>query len=167
MVAWSGPIIDAHVHWWDVDAHPWYEYIRKVGETTGTDLHSNFLPSDYRRRIVDARVSKVVPVSAVPETRYYVDELRWLDGIVASSGFEVACVGSVDPSLDRDTLLNHLDAQYALGRLRGIRVLEGLEPDASAVSCIGHSLKGPNTEARCRVTLLRGGLDDRTQWQLL
>ncbi len=58
-----------------------------------TDLHSNFLPSDYRRRIVDARVSKVVHVSAVPETRYYVDELRWLDGIVASSGFEVACVG--------------------------------------------------------------------------
>ncbi len=30
MVAWNGPIVDAHVHWWDVDAHPWYEYSSRL-----------------------------------------------------------------------------------------------------------------------------------------
>lgn len=132
MTIWTGRIVDAHVHWWDVEANPWYGYIRQVGEQTGTNLHSNFLPADYRRALGDAAVSTVVHVSAVPHTRYYVDELRWLDGIAAASGFEVGCVGSVDPTLDGSALRADLDAQFELGRLRGIRVLEGLEPDGES-----------------------------------
>ena len=122
-------IVDAHVHWWDVETNPWYEFIRNVAETTGTDLYNNYLPADYRRSIGDARVSKVVHVSAVVGTQRYVDELRWLDGVADGSGFEVGCVGSVDPALDPAELKAHLDAQLEVGRLRGIRVLEGLEPD--------------------------------------
>jgi L-fuconolactonase len=125
-------IVDAHVHWWDVEANPWYEYIRNVGETTGTDLYSNYLPADYRRSIGEAKVSKVVHVSAVAGTQHYIDELRWLDGVAASSGFDVGCVGSVDPALDRAELRAHLNAQLELGRLRGIRVLDGLDPDSDA-----------------------------------
>jgi hypothetical protein len=29
-------IVDAHVHWWDVEKNPWYEFIRNVAEATGT-----------------------------------------------------------------------------------------------------------------------------------
>jgi L-fuconolactonase len=125
-------IVDAHVHWWDVEANPWYDYIRNVGEMTGTNLYSNYLPADYRRSIGEAQVSKAVHVSAVPGTQHYTDELRWLDGVAANSGFEVGCVGSVDPALDSAKLRAHLDAQFELGRLRGIRVLDGLSPDAAA-----------------------------------
>ena len=132
MNSWNGRIVDAHVHWWDVKANPWYQYIRKVDEMFGTNLHSNFLPSDYRREIGGAGVSKVVHVSAVPETRYYIEELRWLDGIAVGSGFEVGCVGSVDPALDQAGVRADLDVQFGLGRLRGIRVLDGLDPDGDA-----------------------------------
>jgi predicted TIM-barrel fold metal-dependent hydrolase len=122
-------IVDAHVHWWDVEANSWYAYIRNVGEMTGTELHRNYLPADYRRSLCEAKVQKVVHVSAVVGTQHYVDELRWLDGVAAGSGFEVGCVGSVDPALDSAELRTHLNAQFELGRLRGIRVLEGLDPD--------------------------------------
>lgn len=132
MTSYSGRIVDAHVHWWDVEANPWYHYIRNVGEMTGTDLHSNFLPADYRKVIGEAKVTKVVHVSAVPETQHYIDELGWLDGVAAASGFEVGCVGSVDPALDSADFVAHLDAQLGAGRLRGIRVLDGLEPDGEA-----------------------------------
>ena len=125
-------IVDAHVHWWDVEANPWYEFIRNVGEMTGTDLYRNYLPADYRRSIGEAPVSKVIHVSAVVGTQRYVDELRWLDGVAASSGFEVGCVGSVDPALDSAELRAHLNAQFERGRLRGIRVLDGLDPDGDA-----------------------------------
>jgi len=125
-------IVDAHVHWWDVEANAWYEFIRHVGEMTGTDLYRNYLPADYRRSVGEAPVSKVIHVSAVVGTQRYVDELRWLDGVAATSGFEVGCVGSVDPALDSADLRAHLNAQFELGRLRGIRVLNGLDPDGDA-----------------------------------
>ncbi|MGV9613560.1 amidohydrolase family protein [Nocardia xishanensis] len=132
MIAQINRIVDAHVHWWDVEANPWYEYIRNVSEMTGTNLHSNYLPADYRRSIGDARVSKLIHVSAVAGTQHYLDELRWVDGVAADSGFEVGCVGSVDPALDSVELRAHLDAQFDTGRLRGIRVLQGLDPDGDA-----------------------------------
>lgn len=132
MTAQIDSIVDAHVHWWDVGTNPWYEFIRNVDETEGTDLHRNFLPSDYRRSIGDARVDKVVHVSAVVGTQRYLDELRWVDGVAEGSGFEVRCVGSVDPTLGATELASHLDAQLEGRRLRGIRVLAGLEPDAEA-----------------------------------
>ena len=129
-------IVDAHVHWWDVEKNPWYEFIRNVAEATGTDLHSNYLPADYRRAIGEAEVAKVVHVSAVVQTQRYVDELRWLNGVAATSGFEVGCVGSVDPALSRVELRAHLDAQYEVGRLRGIRVIGGLDPSADAAGTL-------------------------------
>ncbi|MFF4028128.1 amidohydrolase family protein [Nocardia elegans] len=136
MTAQINRIVDAHVHWWDVEANPWYEYIRNVGEMTGTNLHSNYLPADYRRSIGDAKVSKVIHVSAVVGTQRYVDELRWVDSVAAGSGFEVGCVGSVDPVLDSVELRAHLDAQFDTGRLRGIRVLEGLDPGGDAACAL-------------------------------
>lgn len=132
MTIYSGRITDAHVHWWDVEANPWYHYIRNVGQMTGTNLHSNFLPADYRKVIGEAKVAKVVHVSAVPETQHYIDEQRWLDGVGATSGLEVGCVGSVDPALDAQGMRAHLNAQLDIGRLRGIRVLDGLDPDGEA-----------------------------------
>ncbi len=133
-------IVDAHVHWWDVETNPWYEFIRNVAETTGTDLHKNYLPADYRRSIGDARVSKVVHVSAVVGTQRYVEELRWVDGVAERAGFQVGCVGSVDPTLDATELAAHLDAQSEVGRLRGIRVLAGLEPDGEAARTLAEWL---------------------------
>ena len=125
-------IVDAHVHWWDVENNPWYEFIRTVDETEGTELHRNYLPADYRRTIGDAPVSKIVHVSAVVGTQHYVDEQRWLGSIADGSGFQLAYVGSVDPTLESTELRAHLDAQLELGGLRGIRVLGGLEPDGVA-----------------------------------
>jgi predicted TIM-barrel fold metal-dependent hydrolase len=142
MSAQIDSIVDAHVHWWDVETNPWYEFIRNIDETEGTDLHRNYLPADYRRSIGDARVAKVVHVSAVVGTQRYVDELRWLDGVAEGSGFDVRCVGSVDPTLDTIELGAHLDAQVEVGRLRGIRVLAGLEPDGDAARTIADWLIG-------------------------
>jgi L-fuconolactonase len=135
-------IVDAHVHWWDVEKNPWYDFIRIVDEAEGTDLHRNYLPPDYRRSIGDADVSKVVHVSAVVGTRRYVDELRWLDGVAEASGFDVRCVGSVDPTLDATQLVADLDAQLEDGRLRGIRVLGRLEPEAEAARTLADWLTG-------------------------
>jgi predicted TIM-barrel fold metal-dependent hydrolase len=132
MPAQINNIVDAHVHWWDVETNPWYQFIRSVDETNGTNLHQNYLPVDYRRSIGDAGVSKIVHVSAVVGTQRYVDELRWLDRVAEGSGFEVGCVGSVDPALGSAELVAHLDAQFEVGRLRGIRVLAGLDPDGEA-----------------------------------
>ncbi len=78
MTAQIASIVDAHVHWWDVETNPWYEFIRNVDETEGTDLHRNYLPPDYRRSIGNARVDKIVHVSAVVGTQRYLDELRWV-----------------------------------------------------------------------------------------
>src|SRR5208337_4457807 len=77
---------------------------------------------DHRRSIGDARVDKIVHVSAVVGTQRYLDELRWVDGVAEGSGFEVRCVGSVDPTLGATELATHLDAQ-----LEGRRLSVGLE----------------------------------------
>jgi|SRR5208283_196725 len=74
---------------------------------------------DHRRSIGDARVDKIVHVSAVVGTQRYLDELRWVDGVAEGSGFEVRCVGSVDPTLGATELATHLDAQLEGRRLRG------------------------------------------------
>ncbi len=125
-------IVDAHVHWLEPETNPWYEFLRQVDETEGTNFHRSYLPPDYRRTIGDAPVDKIVHVSAVVGTQHYVDELRWIDRVAEGSGFQVGCVGSVDPTLDSTELRAHLDAQLEPGRLRGIRVLGGLEPDSDA-----------------------------------
>ncbi len=46
------------------------------------------------------------------------------------------CVGSVDPTLGATELAAHLDAQLEGGRLRGIRVLAGLEPGGDAARAL-------------------------------
>jgi L-fuconolactonase len=136
MTAQIDNIVDAHVHWWDVETNPWYEFIRNVDETEGTQLHRNYLPADYRRSVGDAPVAKVVHVSAVVGTQRYLDELRRLDGIAEGSGFDVRCVGSVDPALHTRELVAHLDAQLEVGRLGGIRVLGGLSPEEEAARAL-------------------------------
>ncbi len=87
---------------------------RKAPTSTATTS-----PPDYRRSIGDARVDKIVHVSAVVGTQRYLDELRWVDGVAEGSGFEVRCVGSVDPTLGATELAPHFDAQLEGRRLRG------------------------------------------------
>jgi L-fuconolactonase len=127
--------VDAHIHLWDLDSHPWYPALQAppdddldvgLGEMAG--LRRNYLPADYRHDSAGYRVRKAVHVSAVTAPGTFVDESRWLDTLSSSAGWPTAVIGSLDPKASSSTWEEDLDTQAENPRFRGIRVLYGLVP---------------------------------------
>ncbi len=128
---YSGPVIDAHHHLWDLGLgrHPWLTPAASgrggLGELE--PIRRNYLAEDYRR---DARNHNVVATVHI-EASWLADdclgETRWLETIDKPSGVAARYVAHVPLASPRAAAL--LDEQAACERVVGIRDILSWDPD--------------------------------------
>jgi predicted TIM-barrel fold metal-dependent hydrolase len=117
------PIVDAHAHFWDLDAHyyPWLRDPAPIPFRYGdySKIRRNYLPADYRRDSRDFTVVGMVHVEAEYDPQDPVGETRWLSKLAARTGLPTACV--CQARLDRGEAAEVLAAQAEFPLLRGLR----------------------------------------------
>lgn len=162
------PIVDAHQHFWDLGRNylPWlcdrppvpfrygdYEAIRR-----------NYLPEDYFRDAARHDVVRTVHVETEWDPDDPVGETRWLQDIVARSGFPHAIVAQA--RLDRPDVEEVLDAHCRLPGVRGIRHKPRAAPSPDAVEPGAPGSMGDRAWRRGYALLGRYGLsfDLQTPW---
>jgi predicted TIM-barrel fold metal-dependent hydrolase len=120
---YRGPIIDAHIHLWDLgmDRHPW---LRPTGGAIqalgGLDaIRRNYLVADYRRDAANQNVVAAVHVEAAwDRADDPLAEIRWLETLDKSSGVAARYIGFAD--------LTAPDAAATLDRLSEVKRCVGV-----------------------------------------
>ncbi|OBQ90433.1 amidohydrolase family protein [Mesorhizobium sp. AA23] len=129
---YSGPIIDAHHHLWDLSLgrHPWLT--ASAGERGGLGeldaLRRNYLPEDYLRDAARHNIVASVHVEAGWASDDSVGETRWLETLDKSCG-GVAARYVVHVPLASHNAAELIEAQAAFDRVIGIRDILSWDPD--------------------------------------
>ena len=117
------PIVDAHQHFWDLERNylPWLCDQPMIPFRYGdySALRRSYLPQDYLRDAAGHDVVKTVYVETEWDPQDFVGETRWLQEIIAATGFPHAIVAGA--RLDDPDVEAVLAAHAALPRVRGIR----------------------------------------------
>lgn len=133
----STPVVDAHMHFWNVEDKDWYPALKPFAEQVQKEsLYSNFLLSDYTDAAQGLDVQGLVHVSATTAKRSYLDEGRWIDSLASENKLNLVQIGTVDPQLSHEEIVNDLEEQATSDRFRGVRVFPGLDPDDPAGAAI-------------------------------
>jgi predicted TIM-barrel fold metal-dependent hydrolase len=117
------PIVDAHQHFWDLERNylPWLcdePPIRfRYGDYRA--LRRNYLPADYFRDAAGHEVVGTVYVETEWDPRDPVGETRWLQEIIAGTGFPHAIVAGA--RLDHPGVEAVLAGHAEFARVRGVR----------------------------------------------
>jgi predicted TIM-barrel fold metal-dependent hydrolase len=128
---YSGPIIDAHHHLWDLGLgrHPWLA--TTAGERGGLGelgpLRRNYLPEDYLRDASRHNVVATVHVEAGWAGDDCVGETRWLETLGKSQGVAARYVVHVPLANRQAPAL--VEAQAAFDRVVGVRDILSWDPD--------------------------------------
>ncbi|WP_328700358.1 amidohydrolase family protein [Caenimonas soli] len=116
------PFIDAHQHFWDLDAnpHPWLqgEEVPNFRYGDYSALKRNYLPQDFRRDTAGFAPAATVHIEAEWARDQPVRETQWLTAL-ARPGLPGAIVAHA--TLDRADVADVLRAQAAFPLVRGIR----------------------------------------------
>ncbi len=117
------PVVDAHAHFWDLEAH-YYSWLCdpdlipfRYGDYS--NIRHSYLPEDYRRDCANSRVVALVHVEVGHDPADPLGETRWLTELAARTGLPTACVAQA--WLDRADVDEVLAAQAAFPLVRGIR----------------------------------------------
>jgi predicted TIM-barrel fold metal-dependent hydrolase len=117
------PIVDAHQHFWDLERNylPWLCDDEPIPFRYGDygALRRSYLPAHYRRDAAGHQVVRTVYVETEWDPRDFVGETRWLQEIIAQTGFPHAIVAGA--RLDHPEADSVLAGHAALPRVRGIR----------------------------------------------
>jgi predicted TIM-barrel fold metal-dependent hydrolase len=120
---YRGPIIDAHIHLWDLgmDRHPWLRptggAIQALGDLA--PLRRNYLVDDYRRDAANQNVVATVHIEAAwDRADDPLAEIEWLETLDKSSGVAARYIGFAD--------LTAPDAAAALDRLAQVKRCVGV-----------------------------------------
>src|SRR5580698_4202322 len=120
---YRGPIIDAHIHLWDLgmDRHPWLRptggAIQALGDLA--PIRRNYLVDDYRRDAANQNVVASVHIEAARDRADDpLEEIEWLETLDKSSGVAARYIGFAD--------LTAPDAAAALDRLAQVKRCVGL-----------------------------------------
>jgi predicted TIM-barrel fold metal-dependent hydrolase len=128
---YSGPIIDAHHHLWDLrlDRHPWLGAAAAERGGLGDlgPLRQNYLPDDYRRDAARHNIVATVHVEAGWASDDCVGETRWLETLDTRQGVATRYVVHVPLSVPDASDL--IDTQAAFGRVVGVRDILSWDPD--------------------------------------
>lgn len=121
--ATTGPIVDAHQHFWDLGRHryPWLQDEPPPPFRYGSTrpLRRNYLPSDYRRDCAEFAVTATVHIEAEWDPADPLGEQRWLAGLKARSGLPTVSVAGVQ--LDREDAAEVLAGAAGFDFVRGVR----------------------------------------------
>ncbi len=119
----SLPIVDAHQHFWDIDANylPWLRDRPPIAFRYGdySALKRNYLPADYRNDAAGFDIRGTVFVETEWNPADPVGETRWVHALAGREGLPSAMV--CQAWLDRDDVEEILEAQSAFPMVRGIR----------------------------------------------
>jgi predicted TIM-barrel fold metal-dependent hydrolase len=119
----NSPIVDAHQHFWDLERNylPWLcdEPMMPFRYGDYGALRRNYLPRDYLRDAAGHDVVKTVYVETEWDPQDLVGETRWLQEIIADTGFPRAIVAGA--RLDDPDVEAVLAGHAAFPRVRGIR----------------------------------------------
>lgn len=130
-IPYSGPIVDAHHHLWDLSLgrHPWLA--ATAGERGGLGdldrLRRNYLPEDYRRDAARHDVVATVHVEAGWAADDSVGETRWLETLDKSQGVADRYVVHVPLASPKAPAL--VEAHAAFARVAGVRDILSWDPD--------------------------------------
>lgn len=146
----SEPFVDAHQHFWNLDAHP-YPWLQ--GETVPnfrygdySALKRNYLPADLAHDTRGFAPARTVHIEAEWERTDPVAETRWLTGLAATEGRPSAIVAHA--ALDRGDVAEVLAAQAAFALVRGIRHKPVTAPSAAeAARGVAGSMDDPRWRA--------------------
>src|SRR4051812_36096557 len=90
------PIIDAHQHFWNLDAnyYPWLQDAEPIAFRYGnySALKRNYLPADLRRDMSPYRIVKTVHIEAEWDRARPVAETEWLQDLSRQEGLPTVCV---------------------------------------------------------------------------
>jgi predicted TIM-barrel fold metal-dependent hydrolase len=132
---YSGPIIDAHCHLWNLgmDRHPWLRptggAIQALGDLDA--IRRNYLVDDYRRDAANQNVVASVHVEAAwDRADDPLAEIRWLETLDKSSGVAARYIGFADlVAPDRAAVLDRLSE---IKRCVGVRQMLSWHPTEPA-----------------------------------
>lgn len=136
-------LVDSHLHLWDLSTNQWYPAMQgtdasKPFESLGdvTRMARDFLVPELGEETAAAGVELggAVHVTAVSAPRTHLEEAGWLDGVLDELGVPAVTVGALEATQSRAEMEADLDAQDVGGRLRGARVLTGLDPASAAAA---------------------------------
>ena len=117
------PIIDAHQHFWDIQANylPWLRDEPPIAFRYGdySALKRNYLPQDYRHDAAGFALAGSVFVETEWDPQDPLGETRWVHALAEREGLPSAIV--CQAWLDRDDVETVLAAQSAYPLVRGIR----------------------------------------------
>jgi predicted TIM-barrel fold metal-dependent hydrolase len=120
---YSGPIMDAHIHLWDLgmDRHPWLRptggAIQALGDLA--PIRRNYLVDDYRRDAANQNVVASVHIEAARDRADDpLEEIEWLETLDKSSGVAARYIGFAD--------LTAPDSGAALDRLSEVKRCVGV-----------------------------------------
>ncbi len=117
------PIIDAHQHFWDLEANylPWLRDEPPIPFRYGDyrALRRNYLPADYRRDTAGMNFVGSVFVETEWDRRDPVGETRWVHALARQSRFPNVMVGHA--ALHQDDAARILSEHASFPLVRGIR----------------------------------------------
>ena len=132
---YRGPIIDAHIHLWDLamDRHPWLRpsggAIQALGDLA--PIRRNYLVEDYREDTKNQNVVASVHVEAAwDRSDDPLAEIRWLETLDKSSGVAARYIGYAD--LASPAAAAGLDRLAEVPRCVGVRAMLSWHPTAPA-----------------------------------
>src|SRR5690606_33046984 len=129
------PIVDAHQHFWDLERNyvPWLCDEPMIPFRYGdySALRRNYLPHDYLRDAAGHQVIGTVYVETEWDPCDFVGETRWLQEIIAATGFPHAIVAGA--RLDDPEVEAVLAGHAAFAQVRGIRHKPRAAPSAAEV----------------------------------
>jgi len=154
---YSGPIVDAHHHLWDLDMdrHPW---LRPVGGAIGAlgdlaPIRRSYLVNDYLRDAANQNVAASVHVEAAwDRSDDPLAELRWLESLDKSSGVAVRYVGYAN--LASPNAAKTLDRLADVSRCVGVREMLSWHPTQPARNFAPRSGIADEPDFRRGVSLL-------------
>ncbi len=119
----SFPIIDAHHHFWDVQAnyHPWLRDEPMIPFRYGdySSIRRNYLPDDYFEDAAGLNIVKTVYVETEWDPTDPIGETRWVTALHERTGFPNAVVAQA--WLDRDDASDVIASQAQFGLVRSVR----------------------------------------------
>lgn len=164
---YSGPIVDAHQHFWDPVAnhHPWLSGPENIPFRYGdySAIKRRYLPGDYRRDAAGHEVVESVYVETEWDPNDPIGETRYASGLAGTYGLPNAIVAQA--WLDRDDAADVLAAQAGFPMVRSVRHKPG-GPESPAEVGSRRSLMSDERWRRGYAELERHGLhfDLQTPW---
>ena len=132
---YRGPIIDAHIHLWDLgmDRHPWLRptggAIQALGDLDA--IRRNYLVDDYRRDAANQNVVASVHIEAAwDRANDPLAEIEWLETLDKSSGVAARYIGFAD--LTAPNVAAVLDRLSEVKRCVGVRQMLSWHPTEPA-----------------------------------